>query len=41
MALDNTLWSGAVAEPDDSPQTQMFVELNARIASDPRWSRSS
>ena len=36
MALDNTLWSGAVAEPDDSPQTQMFVELNARIASDPR-----
>lgn len=36
MALDNTLWSGAVAEPDDSPRTQMFVELNARIASDPR-----
>jgi caffeoyl-CoA O-methyltransferase len=36
MALDNTLWSGAVAEPDDSPQTRMFVELNARIASDPR-----
>jgi caffeoyl-CoA O-methyltransferase len=36
MALDNTLWSGAVAEPDDSPQAQMFVELNARIASDPR-----
>lgn len=36
MALDNTLWSGAVAEPADSPQAQMFVELNARIASDPR-----
>jgi caffeoyl-CoA O-methyltransferase len=36
MALDNTLWSGAVAEPDDSPQTQMFVELNAKIAADPR-----
>ena len=36
MALDNTLWSGAVAEPADSPQAQMFVDLNARIASDPR-----
>jgi len=36
MVLDNTLWSGRVAEPDDSPETQMFVELNARIASDPR-----
>lgn len=36
MVLDNTLWSGAVAEPDDAPQTQMFVKLNARIAADPR-----
>jgi caffeoyl-CoA O-methyltransferase len=36
MVLDNTLWSGRVAEPDDSPETQMFVELNARIAADPR-----
>jgi caffeoyl-CoA O-methyltransferase len=36
MVLDNTLWSGRVAEPDDSPETQMFVELNARIASDSR-----
>jgi caffeoyl-CoA O-methyltransferase len=36
MALDNTLWSGQVAEPDDSPETRMFVELNDRIASDPR-----
>jgi caffeoyl-CoA O-methyltransferase len=36
MVLDNTLWSGAVAEPDDSPETRMFVELNDRIASDPR-----
>jgi predicted O-methyltransferase YrrM len=36
MLLDNTLWSGRVAEPDDSPETQMFVELNARIAADPR-----
>ena len=36
MVLDNTLWSGAVAEPDDSAETRMFVELNQRIASDPR-----
>jgi caffeoyl-CoA O-methyltransferase len=36
MVLDNTLWSGRVAEPPDSPETEMFVELNARIASDPR-----
>jgi caffeoyl-CoA O-methyltransferase len=36
MALDNTLWSGRVAEPDDSPETAMFVELNERIVSDPR-----
>jgi caffeoyl-CoA O-methyltransferase len=36
MVLDNTLWSGRVAEPDDSPETQMFVGLNARIAADPR-----
>jgi caffeoyl-CoA O-methyltransferase len=36
MALDNTLWSGRVRDPGDSPEAQMFVELNARIASDPR-----
>ncbi len=36
MVLDNTLWSGRVAEPDDSPETRMFIELNDRIASDPR-----
>lgn len=36
MVLDNTLWSGRVAEPDDSPQTQMFVDLNSRIAADER-----
>jgi caffeoyl-CoA O-methyltransferase len=36
MALDNTLWSGRVVEPPDSPETEMFVELNARIAADPR-----
>jgi caffeoyl-CoA O-methyltransferase len=36
MVLDNTLWSGRVLEPDDSPEAQMFAELNAKIASDPR-----
>jgi caffeoyl-CoA O-methyltransferase len=36
MVLDNTLWSGRVAEPPDTPETEMFVELNARIAADPR-----
>jgi caffeoyl-CoA O-methyltransferase len=36
MVLDNTLWSGRVAEPPETPETEMFVELNARIASDPR-----
>jgi caffeoyl-CoA O-methyltransferase len=36
MVLDNTLWSGRVAEPPESSETEMFVELNARIAADPR-----
>jgi caffeoyl-CoA O-methyltransferase len=36
MVLDNTLWSGRVAEPPDSPETEMFVQLNDRIASDAR-----
>ncbi len=36
MVLDNTLWSGRVLEPEGSPEAQMFAELNARIASDPR-----
>jgi predicted O-methyltransferase YrrM len=35
MVLDNTLWSGrVVADPEGSPETRMFVELNDRIASD-------
>lgn len=36
MALDNVLWSGRVVEPPETPETEMFVELNARIAADPR-----
>ena len=35
MVLDNTLWSGRVVEPDDSPETQTIAALNDRIASDP------
>jgi predicted O-methyltransferase YrrM len=37
MVLDNTLWSGrVVSEPDGSEETRTFVELNRRIATDPR-----
>ena len=35
MAFDNTLWSGRVVEPDDSPATRAILELNERLASDP------
>jgi caffeoyl-CoA O-methyltransferase len=35
MAFDNTLWSGRVVEPDDSPATRTILELNDRLASDP------
>lgn len=35
MVLDNTLWSGQVVEDDGTAETQMFRELNERIASDP------
>jgi caffeoyl-CoA O-methyltransferase len=35
MVLDNTLWSGRVVDPDDSPETQAIAALNDRIASDP------
>ncbi|MGH3093706.1 MAG: O-methyltransferase [Gaiellaceae bacterium] len=34
MAFDNTLWSGRVVEPDDSPSTRTILELNDRLASD-------
>lgn len=34
MAFDNTLWSGRVVEPDDSPATRAILELNERLASD-------
>jgi len=35
MAIDNTLWSGKVLEPDDDPGTQAIADLNDRIAADP------
>jgi caffeoyl-CoA O-methyltransferase len=35
MAFDNTLWSGRVLDPDDSPGTRAILELNDRLASDP------
>jgi caffeoyl-CoA O-methyltransferase len=35
MAFDNTLWSGRVVDPDDSPATRTILELNDRLASDP------
>jgi caffeoyl-CoA O-methyltransferase len=34
MAIDNTLWSGKVLEPDDDPGTRVIAELNDRIARD-------
>jgi caffeoyl-CoA O-methyltransferase len=38
MAIDNTLWSGRVAEDgdDDSPETRALKALNDDIAADPR-----
>jgi caffeoyl-CoA O-methyltransferase len=35
MVLDNTLWSGRVVDPDDSPGTAAITALNDRIAADP------
>jgi caffeoyl-CoA O-methyltransferase len=35
MAFDNTLWSGRVLDPDDSPGTRAILELNDRLASNP------
>jgi caffeoyl-CoA O-methyltransferase len=35
MVLDNTLWSGRVVDPDDSPETAAITSLNDRIATDP------
>jgi caffeoyl-CoA O-methyltransferase len=36
MAIDNTLWSGRVVEPDDDESTRAIVEFNDHVAADPR-----
>ncbi len=41
IAVDNTLWSGAVADSSrKDPDTRAIRDLNARISSDPRVSAS-
>lgn len=41
LAVDNVLWSGSVADPDnDEPSTRAIRELNARISEDTRVSIS-
>jgi len=41
VAVDNTLWSGAVADPQkQDPDTRAIRELNAKVAGDPRVSSS-
>jgi len=34
LAIDNTLWSGKVLDPDDDSGTRAIAELNDRIAAD-------
>ena len=36
MAVDNTLWSGRVLEPDDSEPTRAIVTFNEHVRNDPR-----
>jgi caffeoyl-CoA O-methyltransferase len=36
MAVDNTLWSGRVVEPDDNESTRAIVEFNDHVRNDPR-----
>jgi caffeoyl-CoA O-methyltransferase len=36
MAIDNTLWSGRVVQPDDDESTRAIVEFNDHVAADPR-----
>lgn len=36
MAIDNTLWSGRVLEPDEDESTRAIVEFNDHVAADPR-----
>jgi caffeoyl-CoA O-methyltransferase len=36
IAVDNTLWSGRVLEPDDSELTRAIVAFNEHVRNDPR-----
>jgi caffeoyl-CoA O-methyltransferase len=36
IAVDNTLWSGRVLDPDDSPMTRAIAAFNEHVARDPR-----
>jgi caffeoyl-CoA O-methyltransferase len=36
MAVDNTLWSGRVLEPDDDESTRAIVAFNDHVRDDPR-----
>ena len=36
MAIDNTLWSGRVVQPDDDESTRAIVEFNDHVVADPR-----
>jgi caffeoyl-CoA O-methyltransferase len=36
MAIDNTLWSGRVVDPDDDESTRAIVEFNDHVAADSR-----
>jgi caffeoyl-CoA O-methyltransferase len=36
IAVDNTLWSGRVVEPDDDESTRAIIEFNDHVAADDR-----
>jgi caffeoyl-CoA O-methyltransferase len=36
IVVDNTLWSGRVLDPDESPETQAIVAFNRHVREDPR-----
>lgn len=36
FVADNVLWSGKVAHPDGTPQTEAILEFNRRLYADPR-----
>jgi O-methyltransferase len=41
IAIDNTLWHGSVADPDDQKESTVAIRtLNARVGDDPRVTAS-